>query len=115
MDDDNILKKTWNGVSNITLGDIVTYAVPTGTMLTLLWFFMEPVLAGQIEKAFDKYGVSKGTFTEMSEQVVELKKSNEELKGTIGSLKSQQTVTQSQNRQILKAFEQLQMQLPPAQ
>lgn len=100
-------KRMYDGIASITVGDIVTYSVPTASCLAILWFLIEPVIAGQISRTFDKYGVSKETFTKMSDQVDGLSAQNEELKGIIGSLRAQQTTTASQNRAILRALQEL--------
>ena len=113
-------KRFYDGISSITIGELVAYGAPTLGCLFVLWTFFEPVMAGQIEKAFDKYGVSKNTFTEMNkefgglkETAKKLKQSNEELKSQVGTLVSQQTAIQSQNRAILEALDGLKSYLPP--
>ena len=57
----------------ITIGEIITVVVPMGAIVGGVWWLFEPAVAGQIEKVFDKYGVTKKTFKDVQEEISTIK------------------------------------------
>ena len=102
----SLLERVHKELTSITLGQLIKFGVPTVGVLALVWFLAEPVIAGQIEGVFSKYGVDKKSFSQMQTKVEQIP----QIQSDLDELKKNQN---NQNNQIIYQLRRLNGENPP--